>query len=246
MSLSQQTNRIWLPKFRAFITARFARGEYLGLHLTVGLLVSLGALLLFGAITDNVVHHERFTEIDLSLTAWIRAHATPQGDRIGIFISALGGGESMGVVCLVVAIVFAYRRWWITLAGWIAAFVGGTVLDWALKRIIRRPRPVGAERFLHNFSFSFPSGHSMGSLIGFGMLAYVLIAYWPPGAKHRAAIVIVAAVMVILVGASRLYLGVHYLTDVVAGFAAGTLWLASCVTGLELARRRRTMPSVMR
>lgn len=239
MSENDSNPRTWLPRLRAFVTARFARGEYLGLHLTIGLLISVGALLVFGAITDNVVHHERFTAIDLSFTAWIRAHATPPGDRVGVAISMVGGGTAMAIICVVVALLLARQRWWITLSGWIAAFVGGTVLDWVLKDIIRRPRPVGAERFVHDASFSFPSGHSMGSLVGYGMFAYVLIAYWPPGARHRAAIASAACVLVILVGLSRLYLGVHYLTDVVAGFAAGTLWLAACITGIEIALRRR-------
>jgi membrane-associated phospholipid phosphatase len=239
VSTPDQSTRTRLPKFRTFVAARFARGEYLGLHLTIGLLVSIGALVVFGTITENVVHHERFTAIDLSFAAWIRAHATPLGDRIGVAISLLGGATAMATICLAVAGVLAYERWWIALAGWIAAFVGGSVLDWELKVIIRRPRPVGAERFLHDASFSFPSGHSMGSLIGYGMLAYVLIAYWPPGARHRTVIASGAGIVAFLVGLSRLYLGVHYLTDVVAGFAAGTLWLAACITGVETARRRR-------
>lgn len=235
------TTRTHFGSLRTFVSARFARGEYLGFHLTIGFLVSVAALLVFGAITDNVVHHERFTAIDLSFTAWIRAHSTPLGDDVGVAISWLGGATVMATLCLGVAIVLAYKRWWITLSGWIAAFVGGSVLDWELKRIIRRPRPVGAERFLHqhDMTFSFPSGHSMGSLIAYGMLAYVLVAYWPSGNRHRVAIVTSASVLVILIGLSRLYLGVHYLTDVVAGFAAGTLWLTACVTGVEIARRRR-------
>ncbi len=225
-------------KLRAFVNARFARGEYLGLHLTVGLLISVGALALFGAITDNVVHREQFTAMDLSFNAWIRARATPLGDRVGVFISMLGGGTAMGVVCVVVAILFARCRWWIVFSGWVAAFVGGSILDFALKRIIHRPRPVGAERFVHDATFSFPSGHSMGSLIGFGMLAYVLITFWPPANRHRWLVIGIATVIILLVGFSRLYLGVHYPTDVIGGFAAGIVWLVACITGVEIARRR--------
>ncbi len=196
----------------------------------------MGALLVFGAITNDVVRRERLTAMDLSFNAWIRAHATPFGDQVGVIISLLGGGTAMGILCLVVAVVFARRRWWIVLTGWVAAFVGGGALDYTLKRIIRRPRPVGAERFLHDATFSFPSGHSMGALIGFGMFAYVLIEFWPPAGRHRVLVVTLSSVMIVLVGLSRLYLGVHYPTDVVAGFAAGIVWLTACVTGVELAK----------
>jgi undecaprenyl-diphosphatase len=79
----------------------------------------------------------------------------------------------------------------------------------------------------------------MGSLIGYGMLAYLLIAFWPPARRHRTAIVIGTAVLVLLIGMSRLYLGVHFLSDVIGGYAAGAPWLVTCVTGVDLALRQR-------
>ena len=231
------------PRLRSFVGARFARGEYLGLHLTIGFLISVGALLLFAAITEDVVRHEPLTAIDLQLLSWIRSHATPDGDRIAMAISTVGGPTVMAVMAVVVAIVLAVRGWWITLAGWVGALAGGGALDWILKEIIHRPRPVGAEQFLHGHSFSFPSGHSMGSLVGLGMLAYVLIAFWSPARRYRTFIIAVALAGVLLIGASRMYLGVHYLSDVLAGFAAGAVWLAACVTGIEIALRQRGLTS---
>ena len=235
--------RARFPKLRTFVAARFARGEYLGLHLTVGFLVSVGALMLFAAITEDVVNHDPLTVVDLQLLSWIRSHATSRGDETALAISTVGGPTSMTIMAIVVAIVLATRRWWITLAGWIAALAGGGALDWLLKEIIRRPRPVGAEQFLQGHSFSFPSGHSMGSIVGLGMLAYVLIAFWPPAQRYRTLVMALALVGVLLIGASRMYLGVHYLSDVIAGYAAGALWLATCVTGLEIALRQRGLTS---
>jgi undecaprenyl-diphosphatase len=227
---------------RAFADERFVRGEYLGLHLAVGFLVSVCALLLFGLITEDVVHHEPLTAVDLAFNAWTRSHATPLGDRVAIAISFVGGPECMTFIAVAVALVLVYRREWIVLSGWSAAFAVGSVLDWLLKRIIRRPRPVGADRFLHGDSFSFPSGHAMGSLIGFAMLAYVLVRFWPPARRHPVLVMSVAAVLFLLVGWSRLYLGVHYLSDVVAGFAAGTLWVTACMAAIEMANARTPRP----
>jgi membrane-associated phospholipid phosphatase len=204
------------PRVRSFVAARFARGEYLGLHLTVGFLISVGALLLFAAVTEDVVNHEPLTVVDLQLLSWIRSHATPAGDRFAMGISSAGGPTSMAIMAIVVAIVLASRRWWITLAAWIAALAGGGALDWLLKVIIRRPRPVGAEQFLTGHSFSFPSGHSMGSLVGLGMFAYVLIAFWLPARRHRTLDVALTFVGELLIGASLKYLGFHYLSDVIA------------------------------
>ncbi|HEX6536463.1 MAG TPA: bifunctional DedA family/phosphatase PAP2 family protein [Gemmatimonadaceae bacterium] len=223
------------PRLWSFVAARFARGEYLGLHLTIGFLLSVAALWLFGGVTEDVIHHDPLTLLDLRLATWLRAHALPLVDRIARVVSDLGSPAAMAVLAIVVAIVLVRRRRWIVLAGWAAAFAGGGALDQVLKRIIHRPRPVGAAAFLYGTSFSFPSGHAMGSLIGYGMLGYLLTAFWPPARRHRVAVGVVAAVLVALIGLSRLILGVHFLSDVIGGYAAGLVWLAVCITGVEIA-----------
>jgi undecaprenyl-diphosphatase len=77
----------------------------------------------------------------------------------------------------------------------------------------------------------------MGSLIGYGMLAYVLMLLWIHRRSAQIAVALGATVLIVAIGVSRLYLGVHYFSDVVGGYAAGVLWLAACVSGLEVARR---------
>jgi undecaprenyl-diphosphatase len=228
--------RLW-----SFVAARFARGEYLGLHLTIGFVVSIAALWVFGAVTEDVVHRDPLTAVDLQAAMWLRAHALPMVDRIAMIVSATGSPAAMAVLAVVVAVMLAYRRSWIVLAGWIAAFAGGGALDLALKLVIHRPRPTGATTFLYGGSFSFPSGHAMGSLIGYGMLAYLLIARWPWARRHQAGVLIVTFVLVLGIGLSRLYLGVHFLSDVIGGYAAGAVWLTACVTGIEIALRQREL-----
>jgi membrane-associated phospholipid phosphatase len=227
------------PRLWTFVAARFARGGYLGLHLTVGFVVSVLALWLFGGVTEDVVHHDPLTGVDLQLASWLRAHAVPIGDRISVAVSIVGSPVTMAGLALLVAAVLTYKRYWVTLAGWIAAFVGAGALNWVLKLIIHRQRPTGSEGFVYGQSFSFPSGHAMGSLIGYGMLAYLLISLWPTARRRPLAVVAYALVLTLLIGFSRLYLGVHYLSDVIAGYAAGSLWLAVCVTGVEIALRQR-------
>ena len=228
--------RLW-----SFVAARFASGEYLGLHLTIGFVVSVAALWVFGAVTEDVVHHDPLTALDLQAAAWLRAHALPVGDRIALIVTWFGSPVTMAALAAVVAVVLAYRRWWIELVGWIAAFAGGGVLDLALKYVIHRPRPTGATAFLYGGSFSFPSGHAMGSLIGYGMLAYLLIAHWPWARRHQTGVLTFAFLLVLSIGLSRLYLGVHFLSDVIGGYAAGAVWLTACVTGIEIALRQRRL-----
>jgi len=244
-ALTERVVRYWdlfrkrHPRTAKFIAARFARGEYLGLHLTVGFIISLAALWLFAAVTEDVVTHDPLTHFDLALTTWIRAHTTPLGDRIFTAVSLTGSPISMAAVGMIGAVIIVMRRKWLELAAWVAGFMGAGVLAYILKIVIQRPRPVGATPFLHGDSFSFPSGHALGSLVGYGMLAYVIGSNWVTTARGRFRLVIGTAVLVVAIGISRLYLGVHYFSDVVGGYAVGVLWLSVCISGLQVAERRR-------
>ena len=233
-SLVARTQHWW-----TFAAARFARGEYLGLHLTIGLAISLAGLWLFAAVTEDVIHHDPLTQLDVALLDWLHARATPTGYAVFNTISSLGAAVTLTILALAVGLVLAGRREWILLAGWLAAFAGGGLLDVVLKLVIRRPRPPGAAAFLQHFSWSFPSGHAMASLIGYGMLAYVLTLLWIHHRSAQIAVVLGAALLIIAIGFSRLYLGVHYFSDVVGGYAAGVLWLSACISGVEVARRWR-------
>ena len=244
-ALTERVVRYWdlfrkrHPRTAKFIAARFARGEYLGLHLTVGFIISLAALWLFAAVTEDVVTHDPLTNFDLALTMWIRVHTTPLGDRIFTAVSLIGSPISMAAVGMIGAVIIVMRRKWLELAAWVAGFMGAGVLAYILKIVIQRPRPVGATAFLHGDSFSFPSGHALGSLVGYGMLAYVIGSNWVTTARGRFRLVIGTAVLVVAIGISRLYLGVHYFSDVVGGYAVGVLWLSVCISGLQVAERRR-------
>jgi undecaprenyl-diphosphatase len=222
------------PRSWTFVSARFARGEYLGLHLTVGLAVSLAGLWLFSEITEAITNHDALTQFDVALLGWLRGHATPTGYAVFNTISLLGSPAALAVMALAVGVLMVVRRRWIVLSVWVAAFVGGEVLNAVLKLVIHRPRPPHAADLPSVTGWSFPSGHAMGSLIAYGMLAYILLAVVRiRGHGARIAVVLGTALVIMAIGSSRLYLGVHYFSDVVGGYAAGVLWLSACISGLE-------------
>ena len=233
-----QRLRVRHPAAWDFVVRRFERGEYLGLHLTIGLFISIAALWLFTALTADVLHHSPITQFDLTLLEWLHAHSTPSGMTFFLLISLLGSPLVLTILGTAIAITLAVRRFWIFFAGWISALVGVGILDELLKELIRRPRPVYAFPILRGHSFSFPSGHAMASLIAYGMAVYLVSIFWVKQPNPRLAITALASILVLGIGISRLYLGVHYFSDVIAGYAAGALWLSVCITGVEMARRQ--------
>jgi membrane protein DedA with SNARE-associated domain/membrane-associated phospholipid phosphatase len=225
------------PRVWAFVSRRFASGEYLGLHLTIGMVLSLAALWLFAGIAEDVVHHDPITQFDVTLASLLHQHATATTTELAKGITRLGSPVTIAVWGLMAAVLLLIRKEYLTAGGWVAALLGGGLLDGMLKQIFQRPRPTWDVPILVSRGFSFPSGHAMGSLVAYGMLAYLV---WR-GLEHTRARVALAGctlVLVLLIGLSRMYLGVHYFSDVIAGYAAGTVWLAACITGLEVVRRR--------
>jgi undecaprenyl-diphosphatase len=233
--LRQRYPRVW-----RLVAARLTPQHYLGLHLSVGLAVSASALLFFGAIAEGVLDREMLAVFDDRVTSTLRAHATPTGTAAIAALTRLGGVHALFVLGVIVAALLALARKRTLVTGWLAALIGAGVLDQVLKPLFERPRPDGALEILRYESWSFPSGHAMASLIAYGMLAYVAILF-VRSPVLRQVIVGCALLLVLAIGFSRLYLGVHYFTDVVGGFAAGAVWLSACISGMEVARRRRLL-----
>jgi undecaprenyl-diphosphatase len=230
------------PKAWSFVARRFAATEYLGLHLTAGLLLSLGALWLFGGIAEDVVHHDPLTQFDLTIANAFHRHATPTGVAIAKAVSLLGSPGFIAAWGLLLIGLLVVRRQYLLFGGWVAAVAGGGLLDLALKRVFHRTRPTWDLPLLTARGWSFPSGHAMGSLVAYGMLAYLLLRERHFRRRQRVVVIVGAILLIVLIGLSRMYLGLHYFSDVIGGYAAGVVWLAACISGLEVVRRKPLGP----
>jgi membrane-associated phospholipid phosphatase len=234
MTLAEHAPPLW----RRLIT-RIDPRAYLTIHIVIGLVVCLLTAWLFAALLDSVREHDVLVVRDQAVANWFHGNGTALGDRVFVIISMIGSPAAMAVLFGAAALYLWRAKQRTLLVAWVLSYVGGTILDGVIKYVVRRPRPEFAAKFLHYSSWSFPSGHSMGSLIGFSMLAYTIIRVRKvESTAAKVGIWAGAMVMIVLVGYSRIYLGVHYLSDVVAGYTLGLLWLAVCFTGLELVSRR--------
>jgi len=220
----------------AFLAARLDRTSYLGLHLTLGLLAIVAALWAFGALLGEILENEGLARWDQATSLAIHDAMTPALTTAAQLVTNVGSPVGMGVLAAV-AVVLLWRRHRLLAQTWIAAAAGGGVVDVVLKGAVRRARPPYGAGYLHHDSFSFPSGHAMAATIGFGMLAYVAHSL-RPGRATAAAAYLVAALLTLLVCATRIYLGVHYPSDVAGGVFGGVAWLAVCQTGAGVARGR--------
>jgi undecaprenyl-diphosphatase len=136
------------------------------------------------------------------------------------------------------ALLYVARRGWLPIAGWLAALAGSELLAWSLKHAIHRERPIFEVAYATEATFSFPSSHVLGALVGYGMIVYFVVRL-TSSRLWRGVATVLAAAVVIAVGYSRLYLGLHFFSDVVGGLAAGAVWLTTCITALEVARRKQ-------
>lgn len=208
-----------------------------GLYLLFGLALSLLSLWLFWDVMENVVEGDTIVLVDTALANELHAQATPLGTSLYIIISWLGS-QGIVVIGVGVGVWFIARRRWLDLTFWLIALAGGFLLNTLIKQLIARPRPVFTDPLVLALSYSFPSGHSMASLIAYGMLTYFLW-FALPNRRARIVLVFAAVLLIILIGISRMALGVHYLSDVVGGFAAGGIWLGMCIAAMNLWKRRR-------
>jgi undecaprenyl-diphosphatase len=228
---------------RGFLARRLSREEYLGLHLTLGLVMSLVLLVLFALTARAVDRQGNLTRFDTALGERLHAHreAHPAVRSVVIGITEMGAFQTLLVFGLVVGVVLWLRRRRLLAFVWMVALAGAGVLNQELKEVYGRPRPPFKDVAVHENNHSFPSGHSSASMAGYGMLAYLLVRTlrrrWA-----RVAAVAGLGTLILLIGFSRMYLGAHYFSDVVGGFCVGAAWLAVCVSGVETVRRRPPRP----
>jgi len=221
-----------------WLLRRLTPGQYLGLHLTVGLMAAAGCLWLFGGLAEDLLTNDPLVRFDRAVATYLHSLATPPLTTFFLIITAFGSIEAIALLGLFVAADLAWRRRWLSLVTWLVAVGGSAVLSQLLKGLFARPRPFFEHPLLIETSYSFPSGHAMESLVVYGMLAYfavLALESW----RARTAVVFGIALLVLLIGLSRMYLGVHYFSDVVAGYAAGGVWLSALITGAETIRRAK-------
>lgn len=166
---------------------------------------------------------------DASVSAWFHSHNQPVLTEFMLLITHWHSILGVSVMTAVLGVCLCLRRQHHSLRLLIVSVVGGMLLNAALKQVFQRPRPQFDDPLVALASYSFPSGHTAATTLFYGFLVLLLLQRTGQSALRRCVIVVGAAVMVLLVATSRIYLGAHYLSDVLAAIFEGVVWLSLCV-----------------
>lgn len=202
-----------------------------------GFVLILAASGLFAFIASHVTGGRTLGLADQALADAIGAHVPRSTLQVFGVLTHLGDAELLIPAALAVAALLWRHAHRGLAIGWLLTLSGNLVLNPLLKQIFERARPIHDHGLAYETSYSFPSGHSSGAIVSYGLLMYVVLRTLPPRWHLPAALACAAAIVTI--ASSRVMLQVHFASDVVAGLLSGFVWLAVCVTSMEYARHRR-------
>ncbi|MEK6374537.1 MAG: phosphatase PAP2 family protein, partial [Acidobacteriota bacterium] len=232
-------------RVQKFVSARKA-------YMPVVLIVVAGGLLAAWAGDGFIDLAERvraetpaLRKIDSGVHDWAVSHRSAGDTLFFVVMSTVGGPLGLAVLVAIVAGVLAIRRRWSWVI-YLAVTTGGcALLNMELKRYFGRARPAVAEMLRRAHGYSFPSGHAMGSAVAFAALAY--LAYRAARSWSAAAAALaLGATLIASVALSRVYLGVHWISDVAAGITAGLVWVTFTTVAYETLRRIRRLRELRR
>jgi len=194
-------------------------------------------LTVFGTLAWETLFRNTMVLFDDSFVWLIRYFANPVLDKIMIILTDIGFGTSYMVIVITSFLLLTYLKRWRELGALTICIAGGAVLSFLLKILFHRTRP-DLFQVVKETSYSFPSGHALATMCFYGMVAFLIMrktSSW----RGRLTVMTLTVILSVLIGISRIYLGVHYPTDVIAGYAVGSMWLAFCISLLMWWERAR-------
>jgi membrane-associated phospholipid phosphatase len=181
---------------------------------------------------------------DHELAGWFHERLTPAFVSVLHAFTDFGSGQWIGLVMFGLVLFFVWKRWWPSLVTLIVAVPGGMLLNEWLKVLVHRERPFVDGPFVDWSGYSFASGHTIGATLLYGQLLLFVLPVLK--GRHWRLLSIVSAISLVgLVGFTRIALGAHFLSDVLAGVFFGIIWLTFCLFATKSMRRRTVSPAVV-
>ena len=207
-------------------------------QLVLGVLLFVGMTLTLAALAEHVMTGRPLTLIDQQLSAWLARNRSPALTTFFIIVTALGSTAVGTIVAVVLGVYLLLRRQRYWFAATILTIAGGSLLNRFLKLAFQRARPELDDPITAFAGYSFPSGHTMAATVVFGTLALYLFTR-KRSSRARFVVIGLAFLVILMVAFSRIYLGAHYLTDVVAAIAEGLAWISLSFTVVSVWRQQK-------
>lgn len=208
--------------------------------LTLAFILSLLSLSAFSLIAflieaDKIIHFDSF------IIGAVQGMESPGLTSIMIFFTTIGSTKIVILICLLIFIyLFKVLRHRGELILFTAVAAGTPLLNFILKEIFHRARP-DLHRLIEIGGYSFPSGHAMNAFSVYGILAFLLWRHIPDR-LGRGMLIFFSIMMIFMIGVSRIYLGVHYPSDIIGGYLAGGFWLTSAIWVFQWYKERQPVP----
>ena len=184
-------------------------------------------------LSEGVLEQETFA-LDKTILLSINQLSTPTLDTLMLGITRMGDPKTVVPLTLVVLFLLLWKRKKVEARFFAINAFGGAVLSYALKLAFSKPRPDLWQQHIEEITYSYPSGHALGSVVLYGFIAYLMATFYP---RYASAIYAIAIVLMLGIGFSRLYLGVHWPTDIVGGYGVGLLWITVCIMLMRLKKQ---------
>jgi len=224
------------PRISSFVKNRLTPDEKFGLNLTVGAIIALFFVFLFFVIVQDLIGQEALIQADLRVINLVQIFRVAWFSKVMLVFTYLAKWQIVVAGLAAISIVFIIlRRWYYLLTMLISAGVG-ELFVWILKNYFDRPRPPLINALAPEMSYSFPSGHAFVAVAFYGLLAYFVFLTFK-SKIIRVITILLTIILVIMIGFSRVYLGVHWPSDVLASYVSGIAWLSVLITALEIRRK---------
>lgn len=211
---------------------KFRPSSKIGTILLAGFILSVLLMFVSAMIIDEVLEQEIDWFDRAAYDLFHRLHSDSFTADV-IFLTDMGAAPALLIIFALVASVLLWFKQRIEALMLALALGGGGLFNYGLKMLFRRDRP-SFEHLVTVQGYSFPSGHAMVSFVFYGMLGYLAWYYLRKRGIWRWVVPLCLVFFALAIGCSRIYLGVHYASDVIAGFTIGGVWLTACIMGLHL------------
>ncbi|MGV3640968.1 MAG: phosphatase PAP2 family protein [Adhaeribacter sp.] len=247
--LSQRLKTLWrhpamkrlrarYPRSYAFIRQRFDPRVFWGLPLSILLVLVSVNLAMFTELAEEAVNSNEMKNLDMAVTGWFFNQRHPLLSQLVYHFTNLGSNYGIAILTTLAGLVLLWKRKAYYVLALVVSVVGSGLSSRLTKLYFQRERPLNFSYYDPESTFSFPSGHATSAMALMGILCYILFLETKT-LKARLLTILAAGVYIALMGLSRIYLGMHFLTDIAAGFILGFLWVVLAIGLMEYFAHRK-------